>query len=125
MQRELTQEQVNELREQYRNKIEVNEALNRLYSNPDFKLVFLKTYLEEEPSRVVSLLSEPSHNFGQSKEDNRTNAYEILIGISRFGQFLRSVNFTAGHAQKALDDLLEVEKKFYSGNTEDEVITNT
>ena len=89
--------------------IELAEALERLYSNEDFKKVYLKHYLEEYPKRLVGLLAEPNFNLRGNKEAEREELMELMMGVSRFSYFNRTIFNRADQAHKELDSIHEAE----------------
>lgn len=119
-QMELTPEQVIQIRQMSKEVIERAEAVKRLYNNPDFKSVFIKHYIEDEPKRLVGLLAASSFNLGGKKSEHREELLERMIGVARFNAFIHEVNQDANKAQKALEDLLEAERSYYSETDEED-----
>ena len=75
-------------------------ALNRLYSNPDFKLVFKNYYCNEYVISLVKSLSQYSENTTEYQETIR----ELSV-ISSFQKFLQEI-LTNG--AMAIDNLKEL-----------------
>lgn len=115
----LTSEQVNHIRLMSKEAIERADALKRLYNNSDFKLVFIKRYIEDESKRLVSLLANHTFNLGGKKSEHREEILERMIGIARFNMFVQEVENEASRATKNLEDLLEAEKAYYSESVEE------
>lgn len=84
--------------------IKLEDAVNRLEDNPDFNLLY-DTYTKEEPVRLISILSDPSLTMSKDHEVHRQEIMETLIGISRFGVYIRNVHSMAKRARKELEDL--------------------
>ena len=100
----LTAEQANQMRLDCNKTMELEKVLIRLENNGDFKRL-TKHYTEEEASRVVALLAEPSFYMSNDADKYRKDLQERLIGIARFSEYLRSIHRTAGIAQKDLESL--------------------
>jgi hypothetical protein len=80
--------------------IDAKTSLDRLRKNKDFKKVFLKMYLEDEPARLTSLLAHP----GTQTEAMQTDIVYQLRAISEFGQYMTKI-FQMGHsAKESLDE---------------------
>lgn len=101
----ITFDEAQEIRENCKHTIALADALTRLYSNPDFKMVFIDHYMEKEPSRLVHLLGDASVNMGDKKEAIREDVHERMIGIARFAEFIRGVYAMANMAENTLKDL--------------------
>lgn len=82
---ELTPEQLASIDRTYW--IQLNEALERLMENPDFKKVILDGYIKEAAARQVSLLADDS----MKASGQRPNIMENLIAISSLQNFLEIV----------------------------------
>lgn len=102
---EITAEQANKIRQDCNHYIDLNNTLEKLYTNPDFQKVFMKNYLEDEAIRLVQLLGDPSLNMGGKKAEYREDLQERMIGIARFSEYLRYIPLKADQARKTLDDL--------------------
>lgn len=105
----ITPEEAKALRSECNRKIELANALSRLFVNEDFKKVFLEEYQKEESARLVSLFGEASFNMSDKKEKHREEFLERMIGISRFSEFTRNIFRMAEQAQKTLEDLSNAE----------------
>ena len=105
----ITSEEARALRNECNRKIELANALSRLFINEDFKRVFLEEYQKEEAARLVSLFGEASFNMSGKKEEHREEFMERIIGISRFSEFTRNVFRMAEQAHKTLEDLSNAE----------------
>ena len=106
---EISIEQLQELKEQCRNKISMEEALNRLTKNPDFKKVFMEEYVDKEPVRLVKLLGDSSINLGNKQAEHRNDIHERMIGIARFAEYMRSVESIAIQAENTLESIRQSE----------------
>ena len=111
---ELTPEQLQTYKKDLQNKIDLAKSLDRLHDNEDFKKVFLDHYIDEEPSRLVLLLGEPSFNYSSDKKEKREDIQERMIGIARFAEFTRNVFAISKQASESLETLQEAERNFYS-----------
>lgn len=105
----ITPEDARMIRNECNRKIELANALSRLFVNEDFKKVFLEEYQKEEATRLVSLFGEASFNMSDKKEEHREEFIERIIGISRFSEYTRNVFRMAEQAQKTLEDLSNAE----------------
>ncbi len=76
------------------------EALNRLRQNKDFKRIFLKLFLEDEPARLTTLLAHPSYQ----GDDTQADIINQLKSVSLFGQYMTKLNQFGISAQTALED---------------------
>lgn len=114
---DITTEQVQKLREECKAHIALSDALIRLSSNKDFKLI-VDDYLHSEPVRLVQLLGEPSFNMSEKKSMHREEIQEQLIGIARFAEYIRMVHMKASKAEQSLRDLDKAEAEFYSNTGE-------
>lgn len=125
--RSITVEQAKAMREKCKENISRGQALNRLYDNADFKLIFLKEYIEKEPSRIVCLLGDASINGSSKKFEQREEFHESMIGIARFAEYLRKIFLQAELAEREMEMLADAEKRFYEGNIKDETsyVTNS
>lgn len=101
----ITFDEAQEIRENCKHTIALADALTRLYSNPDFKMVFINHYMEKEPARLVHLLGDASVNMGDKKEAIREDVHERMIGIARFAEFIRGIYAMANMAENTLKDL--------------------
>lgn len=101
----ITFDEAQQMREKCKQQIALADALSRLHDNPDFKLVFINHYLEQEPVRLVQLLGDVSVNMGDKKEAIRADVQERMIGIARFAEYIRGTFALAGMAENTLNDL--------------------
>lgn len=85
--------------------IECSDALQRLYSNPDFKKVFLDRLLTKEPVRLTYLLAEPN----MRREEQRAGVIKDLEVIAGLQSFMRELPLIADMARRAKQDHLEAE----------------
>ena len=67
--------------------IKISESLRKISANPDFKLIIEKTYIEDESSRLVSLLADCS----QFSERDEKDVQSQLYAVSHFRKFLSKV----------------------------------
>lgn len=65
-----------------------SDALNRLYKNRDFLHLIENFLFQEEPVRLVHLLSDPS----QQNDAARAKIYKQMDMISGFRDFLKNVD---------------------------------
>ena len=110
---DITPEQANAIRKECGEHIARRNLLDRLEKNPDFQS-FIKTYLEDEPVRLVHLYGEPSMNLNEKRELHREEIHERLIGIARFAEHLRGIHMIASQAEKQLEDLQKAEAEAVS-----------
>ena len=93
--------------------INLADALVRLQNNNDFKL-FMKEFCEREPVRLTELLADPAlFSNTETKEFNRNNIHEQLLGIAVFKQYQRVIMIKAEQAKKQLLDLSEAKIEDY------------
>jgi hypothetical protein len=112
----ITVEQAKLLRKESQEKIELVQALERLYTNKDFNKLFMEEYLEKEPARLVHLLGEPAFNNHDKKSFYREDLQERMIGIARFAEYLRNIYMMADTARKNINALDEAESEINSIN---------
>jgi hypothetical protein len=79
--------------------VELNEALERLSSNRDFRKVIKEGFFEKEAIRLVHLKSDPSFKTPERQAD--------IIGqidaIGRLSEYFRGIGFNANQALKAIE----------------------
>ena len=105
----ITPEDARMIRSECNRKIELANALSRLFVNEDFKKVFLEESQKEEASRLVFFFVEASFNMVGKQEEHREELISQIIGISRFSDYTRNVFRMAEQAQKTLEDLSNAE----------------
>lgn len=104
----ITAEQANAIRKDCQEMIDLNNSLTNLFSNPDFKKVFLDHYVDKEPARLVHLLADPSIYMSDKSEMLKKDLHERMIGVARFSEYLRYIPMLAERAVKQLNDLNQV-----------------
>lgn len=82
-------------------RIQLADAVKRLKSNPDFKLVVINGYLQSEAVRLVHLKADPSV---ESDKDKQENIDADISAIGRFNQYLSNLVVTGNMAKKTLAD---------------------
>lgn len=100
----LSEEEIASIKRTANECLTLEEAINRLESNPDFMLLY-DTYTKKEPIRLVGLMSDPALCLTKEHEVHRKEILETLMGISRFSTYLRNVHNMAKRARKELEDL--------------------
>lgn len=94
-----------------KNIVELNNALQRLLSNPDFKLVINEYYFEKEPLRLVKRLGTDSLGFA----DNRHIIVEQLKAITIFQEYLNKIPYLARTAVIDIKDCEDTIRLINSG----------
>lgn len=84
--------------EQARNNVERWKALQRLYENADFELVFMDGYLVHEAARSVRAMAEPQ----LQEEKHQRMLKNNLRGVGAFQQYLKSVRQFGLMAENAI-----------------------
>lgn len=115
---EVTLKQIDDMKAACEDYIKVAEALNRLRTNEDFKLVFEEKYTKEYAIRTVGLLGDGSYNPHNNRKDSKEELYDSLIGISRFQTYMRAVEQMAIQAEKQLMEIHEAETEYYKNSDE-------
>ena len=82
--------------------IAIAKSLTKLQKNRDFSLAIMKGYFEDEATRLINLLSDPSIN-----EAAKADVMESLKAISHFKRYIRDRYTFANMAEKALIDYEE------------------
>jgi len=90
--------------------IDTADALERLRSNPDFKMVIEEGYFNQNAIRLVSLKAAPA----MASEENQISIVRGIDAIGEFQQYLNSI-ITMGEQSKqmvedAREQLTEIEK---------------
>ena len=115
---EVTLKQIDEMKAVCEDYIKVAEALDRLRTNEDFKLVFEEKYTKEYAIRTIGLLGDGSYNPHNNRKDSKEELYDSLIGISRFQTYMRAVEQMATQAEKQLMEIHEAETEYYKNSDE-------
>ena len=91
----------------YQEQIEFGEALARLEANPDYQLVILKGYLEEEAKRITDLI------VGDDllKREQMENIVEMGLSIRNLKQFVKYKKLDAQHAPSYIEETLEFRRQ--------------
>ena len=76
---------------------DLGNALARLKGNRDFKKVILEGFFEDEAIRLVHLKADPNMQSEQSQKSITTQ----MDAIGNLSQYLATLQFKAGMAQKA------------------------
>lgn len=106
---EITPAQMERLRRECNEKIELSNCLARLEKSRDFETI-VNDYLHKEPIRLIHLLGEPSFNMSEKKSMHREELQERMIGIARCAEYLRSIHLQAEKAEQTLEDLRKAEQ---------------
>lgn len=81
-------------------KVRLYEAVQRLKENPDFQLVFMKEYFNEEAARLVHLRSDKN----MRDEETQEELLKDIDAIGRCSNFLDTIRLLAGQAAKSIED---------------------
>ena len=111
-QHDVTLEQIAEMLEDCKRHIDRADALNRLASNADFKLVFMEGYTKDYAARLVGLLGEQNLNLGGNKALEREEIMESLHGVARFQTYMNNVYKLANQAVNQLESISEAENEY-------------
>lgn len=111
--RDITLEEIDEMKANCKQRIDRADALNRLLENPDFNLVFLDGYIKDYAVRVVGLLGDSSLNLSGDKVTQREEIQENLIGVARFQAYIRTVLQLANQAINELESIEEAEADYH------------
>lgn len=111
--RDITLEEIDEMKANCKQRIDRADALNRLLENPDFNLVFLDGYVKDYAVRVVGLLGDSSLNLSGDKVTQREEIQENLIGVARFQAYIRTVLQLANQAVNELESIEEAEADYH------------
>lgn len=76
------------------------DALERLFSNPDFKEVIVDGYFEKEAIRLVHLKGDPS----MQDETRQANLIKEMDGIGSLKGYISAVFRQAEMAQRSIED---------------------
>lgn len=79
--------------------VEAGSALQKLYSNKDFKTVIIKGYFEQESIRLVHLKADPS----MQSADSQLSIVKQMDSIGNLKQFFYGVMHRASMATKAIE----------------------
>lgn len=101
--------EANRMREACKKQIDLAEAMTRLEQNQDFKKVFIDNYEKDEAVRLVGLLAEQTITMSDKKDMFMKDINERMIGIARFGEYVRGIYAIADRAAKTLEDLNSAE----------------
>ena len=86
--------------EEAKKSIERMDALNRLRTNRDFKMLIEDGYLQEEASRVVLAKAEP----GLQGAEQQLMLDNMIIAIGYYRQYLNKVYQFGNTAQRAMSE---------------------
>ena len=111
--RDVTLDEIDEMKANCKQRIDRADALNRLLKNPDFNLVFLDGYVKDYAVRVVGLLGDSSLNLSGDKVTQREEIQENLIGVARFQAYIRTVLQLANQAINELESIEEAEADYH------------
>lgn len=111
--RDVTLEEIDEMKANCKQRIDRANALNRLLENPDFNTVFLDGYVKDYAVRVVGLLGDSSLNLSGDKVAQREEIQENLIGVARFQAYIRTVLQLANQAINELESIEEAEADYH------------
>jgi len=76
------------------------DALERLFENPDFKLVIKQGYFKEEPARLVEMKATPA----MSGEATQSAIIKQIDGIGALQQYFNARFLTGEMARDAIRD---------------------
>lgn len=79
--------------------VELNSALDRLYSNRDFKAVVTEGYFQKEAVRLVHLKADPS----MQTPERQASVVAQIDAIGALSSYLRLVAFNGQQAVKAIE----------------------
>ena len=79
---EVTLKQIDDMKAACEDYIKVAEALDRLRTNEDFKLVFEEKYTKEYAIRTVGLLGDGSYNPYNNRKDSKEELYDFSLLLS-------------------------------------------
>lgn len=79
--------------------VDLGKSLDRLYSNKDFKKVFLEGYFKDEAVRLVHLKSDPS----MQKVEYQTAIVKNMDAIGAVRSYFDMLNHQAQMAKQAID----------------------
>jgi len=80
--------------------IELNESLERLHENEDFKNLILNGYLADEAERIFGLLTMPTN----LKRDQLENLMDMLSSIRNLKGYFKTIIIGADNAQAQIDE---------------------
>lgn len=80
--------------------VAIGEALQRLYSNRDFKKVIIEGFFEQEAIRLVHLKSDPAMSSNQHQE----NILKQMDAIGNLNQYFMTITKLASIASKTVDE---------------------
>lgn len=79
-------------------------ALQKLFTNKDFKEVVLEGYFKEESVRMVMLKADPV----TLNDEMQVSIDNGIIAIGQLNQYFKTVRFLGEHAAKSLQDYEEM-----------------
>ena len=86
--------------EQAKASIEIAEALERLHSNEDFKLVILEGLFKTEASRSIFLKSDPE----MQTEEKQKDVNNVITTIGGLGLYFRKIFQVGDMSKRAIVD---------------------
>lgn len=98
---QITRSQYNNDKMRYKVAIEGSEAAQRLFLNPDFKLLIVDGYFKQEPARLAGMLA--SDNLSDDK--NRKIIMEEIIAIGKLRNRLSQLTRNGEAAKHELQEL--------------------
>lgn len=99
----ITNKELSKDKAKYTKQLDLHLALKRLYSNPDFMLVFTKHYCNEYVLSLVSKLNQYNEDSNEHKEILRE-----LSAISYYQKYLDTINLTGAMALDSLNELTAI-----------------
>lgn len=81
-----------------RKHIEQMEALDRLRTNADFKLIFEQGYLKDEATRLVLARAEPI----MQTQEHQDQLNKLIDGVGYFRQYLNKIYQFGRQSQQAI-----------------------
>ena len=91
--------QIDENIQRHKAEIELADALDRLYKNRDFKLVFLNGYFEKEALRLVHLRGDTN----VLDTVKQANILRDLDGIAALKGYISTLRYKAELAEKSVE----------------------
>lgn len=80
--------------------VELNESLERLHENDDFKKLILDGYLGDEAERIFGLLTMPTN----LKRDQLENLMDMLGSIRNLKGYFKTIIIGADNAQAQIEE---------------------
>ena len=108
-------EQLEHSVQEFKKLTELDNALERLMQNRDFKNVILDGYLEREAVRLVHLKSDPAMDSPAAQ----TSILKQIDAIGCFADYLREIQRQGSLGTKGIGDAEEVLEELRAGGVEE------